>query len=189
MSPFASDDQRMLEEIAARMKLRRKLLGHTQSDCAAALGLSLQQFQKYDAGRNWIGVPHLVRLARYLNVSLGYFFDDPGDEMGCEGTRHLHLLKAYEAAAPAVQERVDGLLGVKRERSPRLGHRQMETQFNVADTISGISLPRRRAIGAHQPGCHVECRSTSDVPVWEPADITGAAETPSEGLSAYVKEE
>lgn len=177
MNPLADDEKRMLALIASRIKLRRKFLGYTQSDCAAELGISLQQFQKYDAGKNWIGVLHLVQLTTFLKVSLGFFFELEAieDQGECEGTRHLQLLKAYEVAAPAVKERVDGLLGIKRgERSPHSGNSHPGPRFQVADALGGAKVPSRRATGGSR-GRNVG-GPPSMPPVWEPADIDKAVE-------------
>ena len=59
-----------------RVWQRRKLLGMTQTDLGDALGLTFQQVQKYERGANRIGAGRLYDLARVLDVSIDYFFED-----------------------------------------------------------------------------------------------------------------
>ena len=44
--------------IGARVRMRRKLLGMTQTKLGDALGLTFQQVQKYERGANRIGSCH-----------------------------------------------------------------------------------------------------------------------------------
>ncbi len=59
-----------------RVRLRRKLLGMTQTGLGDALGLSFQQVQKYERGVNRIGASRLLDLARLLDVPVNFFFED-----------------------------------------------------------------------------------------------------------------
>ncbi|MGE5546049.1 MAG: helix-turn-helix domain-containing protein [Solirubrobacterales bacterium] len=112
--------------VGARVKLRRVLLGLTQIELAAAIGMTFQQVQKYERGTNRISASMLHRIARQLDVPVGFFFDDmpdgaspsPGpDEVGRRESlqliRHFHglpqpvrrqvyqLVKALEGELPA----------------------------------------------------------------------------------------
>ena len=62
--------------VGARVRLRRKLLGMTQTGLGDALGLTFQQVQKYERGINRIGAGRLYDLSRVLDVSIEYFFED-----------------------------------------------------------------------------------------------------------------
>ncbi len=62
--------------VGARVRLRRTLLGMTQTHLGDALGLTFQQMQKYERGANRISASRLFDLSRVLDVSLEYFFDD-----------------------------------------------------------------------------------------------------------------
>jgi transcriptional regulator with XRE-family HTH domain len=68
--------------VGARARVRRTLLGMTQTDLGDALGLSFQQVQKYERGTNRIGSSRLYDLARVLDVSIEYFFDELSPEAG-----------------------------------------------------------------------------------------------------------
>lgn len=62
--------------VAYRLKNRRIMLGMNQSELAKAIGVSIQQFQKYEKGTNRISAGKLFTLARALKVSIEYFFKD-----------------------------------------------------------------------------------------------------------------
>jgi transcriptional regulator with XRE-family HTH domain len=62
--------------VGARVRLRRTLLGMTQTDLGDALGLTFQQVQKYERGANRIGSSRLYDLSRVLDVSVEHFFED-----------------------------------------------------------------------------------------------------------------
>ncbi len=66
--------------VGARVRMRRTLLGMTQTDLGDALGLTFQQVQKYERGTNRIGSSRLYDLSRVLDVSIEHFFEDmPAD--------------------------------------------------------------------------------------------------------------
>jgi len=57
------------------MRARRLELKLSQTDLAEALGLTYQQIQKYEIGRNRVSPSRLMRAAQYLQVTPSYFFD------------------------------------------------------------------------------------------------------------------
>ena len=65
--------------LGARIRLRRRLLGLSQTHLADAIGLTYQQVQKYERGINRMAAATLYRIAEALDVPIGFFFDDlPG---------------------------------------------------------------------------------------------------------------
>lgn len=108
---------------AGRIRLRRALLGMSQSDLAKALGITFQQVQKYERGSNRVSVGKLYRLADILDVPMTFFFDglkadgqpDPArsdnpDQSGILSRRELDLLRAWRGAPPEVADTVSALL-------------------------------------------------------------------------------
>ncbi len=61
--------------VGEQVRLRRKLLGMTQTDLGDAIGLTFQQVQKYERGVNRIAASRLCELSRVLDVSIEYFFE------------------------------------------------------------------------------------------------------------------
>ncbi|QHC34930.1 helix-turn-helix domain-containing protein [Komagataeibacter xylinus] len=61
--------------VGNRIRLRRTLLGMSQERLGNALGLTFQQVQKYERGRNRVGASRLYDLACVLDVPVAFFFD------------------------------------------------------------------------------------------------------------------
>lgn len=108
---------------AGRIRLRRALLGMSQSDLARALGITFQQVQKYERGSNRVSVGKLYRLADILDVPMTFFFDgfepagqrppaspDTPEQSGILSRRELDLLRAWRGAPPEVADTVSALL-------------------------------------------------------------------------------
>ncbi len=67
--------------VGSRLRLRRTLLGISQEKLGEAIGLTFQQVQKYERGSNRIVASRLFDLARVLDVTVGFFFDDMSDDV------------------------------------------------------------------------------------------------------------
>jgi transcriptional regulator with XRE-family HTH domain len=61
--------------VGSRLRARRQQLGMSQSKLAESLGVSFQQLQKYENGKNRMGSSRLQQAAHALDVSIGYFFE------------------------------------------------------------------------------------------------------------------
>ena len=64
--------------VGARIRLRRKALGITQSQLAEALGLTFQQVQKYERGVNRVSASVLVKIAKRLDCPVSYLLGEEG---------------------------------------------------------------------------------------------------------------
>jgi transcriptional regulator with XRE-family HTH domain len=62
--------------VARRIRHARRLSGLTQSEVGRALGITFQQIQKYENGRNRVSAGTLAQIAQLLNYPIGYFFKD-----------------------------------------------------------------------------------------------------------------
>ena len=62
--------------VGARLRVRRTLMGMSQTALGEAIGLTFQQLQKYEKGTNRISASRLFALSRVLDVPVEYFFDD-----------------------------------------------------------------------------------------------------------------
>jgi PAS domain S-box-containing protein len=79
------DGERPDEQIGKRMRDRRKELGLAQHELATALGISHQQLQKYEAGKNRISAARLWHCAEILKTPIGYFFSERLANAAVEG--------------------------------------------------------------------------------------------------------
>lgn len=73
--------------VGGRVRLRRTLMGMSQEQLGAALGLTFQQVQKYERGANRVGASRLFDLSRVLDVPVGFFFDDMGVDVSSMSPR------------------------------------------------------------------------------------------------------
>lgn len=65
--------------VGRKLKLRRMMLGMSQSDIANAVDVSIQQVQKYEKATNRISSGKLHAFAKFLKVPISYFFNDTND--------------------------------------------------------------------------------------------------------------
>jgi len=64
------------EHLGARIRMRRIMLHLSQRTLAGALGMSLQQVQKYEDGADRISASQLCAIAEALDVAPEFFFVD-----------------------------------------------------------------------------------------------------------------
>lgn len=69
------------KHVGSRVRMRRMMLGISQSTLGDALGVSFQQVQKNEIGANRIGSSRLQEIARVLQVQVGWFFEGLSDEV------------------------------------------------------------------------------------------------------------
>ena len=112
-------------EIGERMKQARVAARLSQTELGAHLGISFQQVQKYEKGKNRVGGGRLYKIAHVLGVKITYFFD------GVE-----HLLDSD--SVPAGRNEVD-MLDITTVRAAR-------SLANVAD--EGLKKQMFRLIAA-----------------------------------------
>jgi transcriptional regulator with XRE-family HTH domain len=68
--------------VGKRLRMRRLMLGLSQTKIADALGLTFQQVQKYEKGANRIGASRLRHLSQILQVPEEFFFEGASHEPG-----------------------------------------------------------------------------------------------------------
>jgi transcriptional regulator with XRE-family HTH domain len=71
--------------VGARLRLRRNVLGMSQKTLAEKLGITFQQVQKYEQGKNRVSAGRLHDLARCLEVPLNYFYEDTASSYHVKG--------------------------------------------------------------------------------------------------------
>ena len=112
-----------------RIRLARHAKGMSQMVLAANLGMTFQQVQKYEKGKNRVSASVLFELMRILQVPSAYFFDgysteiepaaesagatadyvEQGQQLFVE-RENVTLLQNYLRAPPAVRKAVRVLL-------------------------------------------------------------------------------
>lgn len=102
VSPPRLEDEVVLNAyLGQRIRLARIALGVSQQALAEKLGLTFQQIQKYERGRNRISASRLYDIARALGIGVGVFYK--GLEEGVRGPLPQSmndLTEAYERLSP-----------------------------------------------------------------------------------------
>ncbi len=62
--------------VGSRIRMRRSLLGMTQQRLAEVLGITFQQVQKYENGRNRVSASRLQHIASVFGVDVGFFYEE-----------------------------------------------------------------------------------------------------------------
>lgn len=65
--------------VSKRLKMRRVMLGLSQQDIGKAVGVSIQQIQKYEKATNRVSSGKLFAIAKYLKVPVTYFYEKSDD--------------------------------------------------------------------------------------------------------------
>ncbi|MBI1197259.1 MAG: helix-turn-helix domain-containing protein [Phenylobacterium sp.] len=77
-------DDLIAATVGRRIRRRRRLLGLTQQGLGQACGVTFQQVQKYETATCRVSAPVLWKLARALDVDVGYFFLGLEEEIAAE---------------------------------------------------------------------------------------------------------
>lgn len=91
--------------VGSRVRLRRTLLGLSQADVGAALGLTFQQVQKYERGSNRVSSSRLFDLARILDVPISYFYAEMSEKVSEQSPANLMQVPASKLLVPEDFER------------------------------------------------------------------------------------
>jgi transcriptional regulator with XRE-family HTH domain len=87
--------------VGARMRMRRKTLGLTQTALAEALGITFQQVQKYERGANRVSASMLVKAAARLDCPVAFLVgEEPG---GFPSDEKLLTMLAYPGAIDVLE--------------------------------------------------------------------------------------
>lgn len=62
--------------VGSRVRLQRMLAGMSQEKLGEFLGLTFQQVQKYEQGKNRIGASRLHAISQVLGVPVQFFYDE-----------------------------------------------------------------------------------------------------------------
>jgi transcriptional regulator with XRE-family HTH domain len=63
------------KHVGSRVRMRRMMLGRSQTQLGEALGITFQQVQKYEKGTNRISASRLQHISEVLQVAVPFFFE------------------------------------------------------------------------------------------------------------------
>ena len=85
--------------IGMRIRIARNMAGKKQDELAQYLGLTLQQTQKYENGKNKISVNILVKVAKYFQIPISYFIPSGNQAAGSTSGQTITMLEGIEQIA------------------------------------------------------------------------------------------
>ena len=74
------------EHVGRRLRMRRIMQGMSQAELAGTVGLTFQQIQKYEGGKNRISARHLYQFSRALECSPMEFYEGFEEHSNGNGT-------------------------------------------------------------------------------------------------------
>ena len=125
--------------VGFRLRLRRNLLGMSQTALGKAIGLTFQQIQKYERGVNRVSASRLFNLSRVLDVPVSFFFEDLSPAAAGGGKRRARGLSeapasALEPDALSKRETVELIRAYYRVTDPKLRKRVLDLLKAVGNT-------------------------------------------------------
>lgn len=96
-SPRTKSPQSVDSVVGGKIKARRIALKKSQSELAAAIGVTFQQIQKYERGLNRISLSRLIAICEALNVKPEFFI---GDSTAHKNSREIEF---FSMSADAIQ--------------------------------------------------------------------------------------
>lgn len=85
-------------QLGRRLRTRRRLLGLTQEQLGLACGIRFQQIQKYETAANKMSAGMLGRLAKALDIGVGYFFEGLDDLVAAKPPRRRRAARNSNAS-------------------------------------------------------------------------------------------
>ncbi len=79
--------------VGSRVRLRRILLGMSQTHLGEKLEITYQQIQKYERGFNRVSASRLYQISRILGVPVSFFFDDLDEEAGARPPDDILIIR------------------------------------------------------------------------------------------------
>lgn len=143
--------------VGQRLRELRMLAGLSQSDVAAALGLTFQQLQKYERGFNRVSASRLFKLAQFFRVPVSVFFEGL-DERAREGAGGAPQAEENETTLRS-REALMLARYFQNIRDPQVRGAIRELAERCADTVEGampdlaVQPPAAAGgVGDHQGG-------------------------------------
>lgn len=114
-SRSSSDSEKAFyRRIGARLRERRIALGLTQEQIGSDLGVSYQQFHKYEHGRNRIPIPKLIEAASRLGISLASVLEASSAALPQATARQRMTLEIARSVAALPQKHQDVVAAIVR---------------------------------------------------------------------------
>jgi transcriptional regulator with XRE-family HTH domain len=90
--------------VGARIRMRRKSMGLSQTQLADSVGITFQQLQKYERGANRVSASKLYGMAVTLQTSVAWFFEGmPPLDSVVDGDKRTMAVRRFMATEEGVE--------------------------------------------------------------------------------------
>jgi transcriptional regulator with XRE-family HTH domain len=108
------------KHVGSRVRMRRMMLGMSQTNLGDALRLTFQQVQKYEKGTNRISASRLQQSAHILQVPVTFFFEGAPGVPGAPQAKGTAPSPAYVSDFLATREGLELTKAFMRIKKPKL---------------------------------------------------------------------
>ena len=102
MNPSPKDPTEFDKHVGIKLQALRLQLGLSREQLASKLGVTHQQIQKYEQGRNRIAFGRIMDICAAMSVTIGYFLYEP---IISEQTHNARLLLEASRNFSAIKDR------------------------------------------------------------------------------------
>ena len=90
--------------VGARVRMRRKAMGLSQTQLADSVGITFQQLQKYERGTNRVSASKLYGIAVTLQTSVAWFFEGMSAlDIAGDGDKRTLAVRRFMATEEGVE--------------------------------------------------------------------------------------
>lgn len=111
MNPRITDLDREVGRLLRELRIDRHC---SQSDAAAAVGMTSQQLGKVERGINRISIGRLIKYLQFLHVPIAGFFEQIGEHEWTNHVRHGHhvrrLVETLNELSPPMRAHVQAII-------------------------------------------------------------------------------
>ena len=108
------------KHVGSRVRMRRMMLGMSQTNLGDGLHLTFQQVQKYEKGTNRISASRLQQSAHILQVPVTFFFEGAPSVPGAPQAKGAAPSPAYVSDFLATREGLELTKAFMRIKKPKL---------------------------------------------------------------------
>ena len=120
------------QQVGARLRMQRMLVGMSQEKLGEALGVTFQQIQKYEKGSNRISASRLRQAAHVLEVPVEFFYEGAPAPSAAGGEASESTTQPFDVAFLATTEGFQLNRAFLRIRDPKVRRRIVELVISLA---------------------------------------------------------
>ena len=124
--------------VGARLRMRRVMLGMSQSKLGALLGVTFQQIQKYEKGANRISASRLKQAAEVLETTIDFFLEGAPAQPPASMGHAEPVSQPFDVAFLATTEGFQLNRAFLRIRDPKVRRRIVELVISLAPPEEGV---------------------------------------------------